>query len=557
MAASIEIPRLASNRRGRVRQKVNVPAYATFTATSQSGMLDLYEILNISETGIALQCSQSVQVNETVELALDLAESKEQISTEARVVWSDAAGRVGLSLPSLKESYSRQLREWLFLNVLATAANSDSPLIQHNYTDILSAVSAVQKEAEALGADTEAILALIASRSRSLLRASGAAIALEEMGVGEQQALEMVCRASSGTSAPPVGIVLQVGSGFSGECVRTGKLSRCDDTEIDVRVDRQSCRALGIRSMLAAPLRVGDRVIGLLEVFSPDPCAFREHDGTVLQRFGETIVAAVTREGPSPKTTESAAQPKPFIPPTGGVLFANLPEEREKQQKREADSEDTDKNSDTDDKDKVGGIRLPRFHLFLLIAVAATVCMVLGFLTAPWIQPWVQARFHSGVEQTVLASSKSPTEKSPAENAVAQKAAPNDFATLAQTREAAERGDAAAENALGLLYAAGDEKQSIKRDDAAAVRWFTKAAEHGSVPAQSKLGALYWGGRGVAQDPNRAYFWTVLARASGDNTSKVLAPFIAARLTPPERAAIEQQANQWVQEHDATTKAAR
>jgi putative methionine-R-sulfoxide reductase with GAF domain len=556
MAASIEIPRLASNRRGRVRQKVNVPAYATFTATSQSGMLDLYEILNISETGIALQCSQSVQVNETVELALDLAESKEQISTEARVVWSDSAGRVGLSLPSLKESYSRQLREWLFLNVLATAANSDSPLIQHNYTDILSAVSAVQKEAEALGADMEAVLALIASRSRSLLRASGAAIALEEMGVGEQQTLEMVCRASSGTSAPPVGIILQVGSGFSGECVRTGKLSRCDDTEIDERVDRQSCRALGIRSMLAAPLRVADRIIGLLEVFSPEPCAFREHDGTVLQRFGETIVAVVTRAGRVAKTTESAAQPKPFIPPAGGVLFANLPEEREKQQPREPNSgkEDTDQDQD---KDKVGGIRLPRFHLFLLIAVAATVCMVLGFLTAPWIQPWVQARFHGGVEQTVLASSKSPTEKSPAENAVVQKAAPNDFATLAQTREAAERGDAAAENALGLLYAAGDEKQGIKRDDAAAVRWFTKAAEHGSVPAQSKLGALYWGGRGVAQDSNRAYFWTVLARASGDNTSKVLAPFIAARLTPPERAAIEQQANQWVQEHDATTKAAR
>jgi len=547
MAASIEIPRLASNRRGRVRQKVNVPAYATFIGASQSEMLDLYEVLNISETGLALHCSQPVQVNDTVELSLDLAESKEQISTEARVVWSDSAGRVGLSLSSLKESYSRQLREWLFLNVLATAANSDSPLIQHNYTDILSAVSAVQKEGEALGADMEAVLALIASRSRSLLRASGAAIALEERGVGEQQALEMVCRASSGTSAPPVGIILQVGSGFSGECVRTGKLSRCDDTEIDERVDRQSCRALGIRSILAAPLKVGDRVIGLLEVFSAEPCAFREHDGTVLQRFGETIVAAVTRAGRAPEIPESAAQPKPFIPPAGSVLFASLPEEREKQQKREAESEDKDQDTDTD-KDKVGGIRLPRFHLFLLIAVAATVCMVLGFLTAPWIQPWVQARFHGGVEQTVLASSKSPTE-----TVVVQKAPPNDFATLAQTREAAERGDAIAENALGLLYAAGDEKQGIKRDDAAAVRWFTKAAEHGSVPAQSKLGALYWGGRGVPQDPNRAYFWTVLARASGDNTSKVLAPFIAARLSSPERAAIEQQANQWVQEHETTT----
>jgi GAF domain-containing protein len=546
MAAVIEIPRFASNRRGRIRQKVNVPAYVTFTGSSQSELLDLYEVLNISETGLAVHCSQPVQVNETIELALDLAESKEQISTQARVVWSDAHGRVGLSLPSLKESYSRQLREWLFLNVLATAANSDSPLIQHNYTDILSAVSAVQKEAEALNGNSEAVLTLIASRSRSLLRASGAAIALEERGVGEQQALEMVCRASSGTSAPPVGILLRTDSGFSGECVRTGKLSRCDDTEIDPRVDRQTCRALGIRSMLAVPLRAGDRVIGLLEVFAPDPCAFREHDGTVLQRLGETVVAAVTRSENDTKADEPTAQPIPFTPSPGSVLFANLPEERERAQ-QEANVELEDANQD---KDKVGGIRLPRFHLFLLIAVAATVCMVLGFLTAPWIQPWVQSRFsgHS-VEQTVLASSKAPTE-----SAAAPKTSSDEFVTLAQTREAAEHGNAAAENALGLIYASGDEKQGIKRDEAAAASWFTKAAEQGSVPAQSKLGALYWSGRGVAQDPNRAYFWTVLARASGDSTSKVLAPFIAARLSPPQRAAIEQQADQWVQEHETKTQ---
>ncbi len=84
----------------------------------------------------------------------------------------------------------------------------------------------------------------------------------------------MICRASAGPSAPPVGATLQVGSGFSGECVRTGKMLRCDDAETDERVDRESCRALGIRSMLAAPIRLGEKVIGLLEVFSAEPDAF-------------------------------------------------------------------------------------------------------------------------------------------------------------------------------------------------------------------------------------------------------------------------------------------
>jgi len=102
---------------------------------------------------------------------------------------------------------------------------------------------------------------------------------------------------------------------------------------------------------------------------------------------------------------------------------------------------------------------------------------------------------------------------------------------------------------LGLLYAAGDEKQGIKRDESGAARWFTKAAEHGSVPAQSKLGSLYWGGRGLARDDNQAYFWTVLARANGDSASQALAPFIAMRLTLAQRKAIEQQAEQWREQH--------
>jgi TPR repeat protein len=148
----------------------------------------------------------------------------------------------------------------------------------------------------------------------------------------------------------------------------------------------------------------------------------------------------------------------------------------------------------------------------------------------------------------VLASSKPPID---AANSTAVTA---DSANLAQLRQMADHGDPAAENALGLLYAAGDEKQGIKRDETEAARWFAKAAEHGNVPAQSKLGSLYWGGRGVAKDDNQAYFWTVLARANGDDASKALAPFIAARLTLAQRAVIEQQAEQWLERHESGRK---
>jgi TPR repeat protein len=548
MAANVQVPRSSSpNRRSRVRQKVHVPAYATFIGASQGQMLDLYEVLDISESGIALHCSSPMEVNQSVELCLDLAEAVGQIAISARVAWSDTTGRVGFALPVLTDVAKRRLTEWLLLNALAAAANaepamqsdnSQNSIPRQNYTDVLSAANAVQREAESLGADLEAILALVASRSRSLLRASGAAIALAEQAAedkGDQDSRTMTCRASSGPLAPPVGITLQVGSGFSGECVRTGKLLRCDDTETDEHVDRQSCRALGIRSMIAAPVRRSEKVIGLLEVFSASPSTFRENDSAVLQRLADTIQAAIYRSaGGNGQPAPPPAPPKPFSPSPGSVLFAHPPES--------VGERDPD-----EDHDNVGGIRLPRAHLYLLFAVAATIFLALGFITGPWIQEKLQSRGRNN-EHTVLASSKPPID---AANSTALTA---DSANLAQLRQMADHGDPAAENAFGLLYAAGDEKQGIKRDETEAARWFAKAAEHGNVPAQSKLGSLYWGGRGVAKDDNQAYFWTVLARANGDDASKALAPFIAARLTLAQRAVIEQQAEQWLERHESGRK---
>ena len=574
MAATIPVSRPASNRRARVRQKVHVPAYATLSGVPQPDMLDLYEVLDISESGVSFHCSSPMEIDQTVELCLDLAESDGQISGTARVIWSDASGRVGLRLPNLADPAKRQLSEWLFLNALAAAANAEAPAspfevsepeslrnisqpsaARQNYTDVLSAASAVQNEAESLGSNLEAVLALVASRARSLLRASSAAIALEEKSDKknnkkneEKTAPTMTCRASSGASAPPVGVTLQVGSGFSGECVRNGKLLRCDDTEIDERVDRQTCRALGIRSIIAAPVRVRERVVGLLEVFSAQPSVFTEIDGTVLQRLAETIQSAILRSARLQDPPAPPPAPQSFTPRIGSVLFAyppqNIPAEKEKEEK-EKRREDKERSRA---QDKVGGVRLPRTYLYLLFVAAAIIFLVMGFLAEPWLQEKLQA---SGriAEHTVLASSKpSSDSKSP----VAILAA--DSASLEQLRELAAHGNPAAENALGLLYAVGDEKQGIARDEGEAARWFSKAAEHGSVPAQSKLGSLYWGGRGVRQDDNQAYFWTILARASGDDASHALAPFIATRLTSAQRTAIEQQAEQWLEGHESAAK---
>src|SRR6185369_1292909 len=79
--------------------------------------------------------------------------------------------------------------------------------------------------------------------------------------------------------------------------------------ETDPHVDRESCRALGIRSMLAVPLVSGDSVVGLIEVFSPKHDAFRDRDEEVLTRMAEFALVIVE---PAHETTADSTTSIPF-----------------------------------------------------------------------------------------------------------------------------------------------------------------------------------------------------------------------------------------------------
>lgn len=551
MAATPQAPRsFTPNRRRRVRHKVHVPAYATFSGTAKGEMLSLFEVLDISETGVAVQCSSQLQSNQQIDLCLDLAEASAQITVAANVIWSDSTAHTGFSFSNLPDSAVLNLRRWLFLNAIAAAANAaakgTAPAAffadtapTPSYSDKLTAASAVQREADSLGNDLVAILSLVASRAQSMLHASGAAIAL----VGEDTDT-MICRASSGESAPPVGAILRIGAGFSGECVSAAKVLICHDAETDERVDRESCRALGVRSILACPIVASGKAIGLIELFSPDPDAFGESDGGVLRRFSETIFAAVRRAITSSSLAPATSTQN--FSPQGSILFASeVPPKNENENRSGDENQQEPVNNDPNE---IGGIRLPRAHLLLLMATAATIFMALGFILAPWIQEKLIERDRTS-EHTVLASSPSPADVSKSTAAFP----PVHSADPKQLRKIADQGDPAAENALGLLYAQGDEKHAVRRDEAEAARWFTKAAEHNYVPAQSKLGQFYWRGSGVPASLNQAYFWTVLARAGGDKGSKELANILASHMSRAEAATIEQQAEIWYQQHESST----
>jgi putative methionine-R-sulfoxide reductase with GAF domain len=578
--AGRELPPPLRTRRLRVRQKVHTPAYASLNGSSSGQILDLSEIVDISEGGMAIQTSFPLQVQRSVNLCLDLTATRTCIHTTGEVVWSDRSGRVGIRFPQMPDDSLRQLKEWLFVNVMVACVNHRADLLSGNsstiqlsanplpadslppvaseydkptensalanwmrqeleptapadYTSILTALAAVKREVDSLGPDLEGALQLLAQRAQTFTRATGAAIALTG-------GSSMVCRASAGHDAPGLGVRFSVGSGFSGECVRTGQLLRCEDSETDPVVDRESCRQLGIRSMIAVPIRWGDAVIGILEVFSPEPYAFSTNDPLALKRLAEIISTAVHRAGvPEPgladhyfaenksaenSSSEGSSRESGSVKPiSASVAAASIDDEFPVETSADLLLH-----------------HFSRSRKILLFAAAATI-----MFAASWLIP---ARDWVNFTRSTSASTASPPEK-----VLASPPTPTAVAGggLEGMRKLAEQGDATAQFSVGARYATGEE---VPQDYSEAVRWFSMAAEQGHIAAQATLGAYYWVGRGVPEDLVKAYFWSVLAQAGGDEASKYRVALLASRMSRAQIAAAQQQANDWIKEHASLTQ---
>jgi len=120
------------------------------------------------------------------------------------------------------------------------------------------------------------VLNSLVEQARDASAATEAAIALIRDG-------EMVCRATTAENAPDLGMRIDTESGLVGDCLRSGQLQQCLDTETDARVNAEACRRLGVRSMLIAPLVDAGGVFGILQIFSAQPNAFGEREISRVQ----------------------------------------------------------------------------------------------------------------------------------------------------------------------------------------------------------------------------------------------------------------------------------
>jgi hypothetical protein len=524
-------------------------------------MQDLCPVLDLSEEGLCLQSSVPLEANRRLDLFLDFSETKSRIPITGVVVWSDRTGRAGIRFENsaeapLPEAITQSLKEWLFVNAItawmhhapqptASARTSDAPWraskirngeeadqpAAPDFTGLLAALDAVKREVEALGPNLDASLRLVAERAAAFTQASSAAIAitdLESPGIPASGLQEMTCRARTGADAPDLGARLQVGSGFSGECVRTGRLLRCEDTEADLRVDQASCRALGIRSIAAVPIRSGNFVAGLLEVFSPAPHAFDHIPSPILLRLGDVASFAIHRAAQAMVKAHNSAETsrKTATPPRSSK--GSWPEHISPGKKN-----DDDPDVPTLVQSAASAAPLSPARRVLLFAVALTLLLVVVWLIKTW--PSSPAHNSGGNPQMTNAALESS----------ASSATPLPVG-IEGLRQLAGQGDPSAEFALGVHYATGED---VPQDYSEAVRWFSMAAEQGHVMAQATLGAYYWAGRGVPQDMEKAYFWAVLAQLGGDEASQVRVAFLASRMRRSQILAAQQRANDWIREH--------
>jgi putative methionine-R-sulfoxide reductase with GAF domain len=183
--------------------------------------------------------------------------------------------------------------------------------------------------AETAQRDLNVALQLLAERAQYITGASGAAIALRQ---GE----DLICCARAGSSAPEVGAELQVSSGLTGESVRTREVLRCNDAETDPRVNRESCKALGIASVMVMPLLQENEVIGVFELLSDRPHAFEERDVVALERLGEMISTAIEHAAAVKRGIEAVS-----AEPGNSAHHQAVPEEKSPQ----ADGSETDLSS--------------------------------------------------------------------------------------------------------------------------------------------------------------------------------------------------------------------
>ena len=155
------------------------------------------------------------------------------------------------------------------------------------------------------------LLAQVPAIAERLLNADGAAMFTLENH-------DFLCCAGSGIAAGLVGRRLALDRSLAGKAARTGTVQLCLDARRDHRVSREVFDAIQASSVLAAPILIQERVVGVIKVMTREPNHFGEADVSTIELMASSLANILLREYSAEQLRASEQQYR--------LLFDNNPQ---------------------------------------------------------------------------------------------------------------------------------------------------------------------------------------------------------------------------------------
>ncbi|WP_413561399.1 PAS domain-containing protein [Bdellovibrio sp. HCB209] len=153
--------------------------------------------------------------------------------------------------------------------------------------EILKRLLRIQQDVSLKAATYQGLMDFICAEAQDICNADGAVVKILDDD-------EIVYTAASGLYAPSIGSRLPAKQSLTGWCIEENKAAICNDSETDERVNKESCRVLGVRSIVVVPLKAG-MTAGVLKVSSKRPYAFSEETIEVLTMMQSFVSSALIK----------------------------------------------------------------------------------------------------------------------------------------------------------------------------------------------------------------------------------------------------------------------